>query len=132
MEGYVGEVCLCHLQHVVAVSKENVSAFFVNCHELLFASFEGSESFGFVAFNPACFVEADGFPSALCAVFVEESVLYDFELELSDGAYYLSVVELVYKHLRYTFVHELPYAFVELLLLHGVGVFDVFEHFGAE
>ena len=105
MKCYVGEVCLCHLQDVVAVGKEYVSSFFVDCHELLFASFESSESFGLFAFDPAGFVEADWFPSALCAVFVEETVLYDFELELSYGSDYFSVVELVYKHLRDAFVH---------------------------
>ena len=90
---------------------------------------------GFVArhgFYPAGLVEADGFPAALGAIFVLEAVLNDFELQLSDGADDLAIVELIDEELCHAFVHELVDAFLQLLGLHRVGVLDVLEHLGRE
>ena len=127
-----GEVVLRHLQDVVGVGKEDVASLGVGGDVLVLAFFECFEGGFVVGFDPARFVQRDGFPAALCAVFVEEAVLDDFELELSDGADDFASVELVGEELGYAFVHELVYAFVELLGFHRVGVLDVFEHFGGE
>lgn len=126
------EVVLCHLEYVGAVGQEYVAALFVACHVLVFAFLEVVE-FGFVvAFYPAGFVEAERLPAAFGVVFFFEAVLDDFELELAYCADYFAVVELVGEELGHAFVHELLDAFAELFLLHGVGVFDVFEHEGGE
>ncbi len=58
--------------------------------------------------------------------------MYHLKLQLSHGADDFPSVELVYEHLRHSFVHELVYAFVQLLALHRVVVLDVFEHFRGE
>lgn len=111
---YFWEVALGHLQHVVGVGQEYIAAFTVNSHKLVFAFLESCEGFGVVAFDPACLVERNRFPAALGAIFVEQTILYDLKLELTYGAYDLSAVELVYKELGYTFVHQLLNAFFKL------------------
>ena len=130
VEFYLWEVGLCHLQDVSGVGEEDVAAVAVYSHKLVFALFEGSQGFRVVALYPAGFVESEWFPAALCAVFVKQTVLYNFELQLSHGADDFAAVELVDKQLSHAFVHELFHAFIELLGLHGVAVFDVFKHFG--
>ena len=44
-----------------------------------------------------------------------KTILYNFELKLAYGTDDAAVVELVYKHLGHTFVHELLDAFLKLL-----------------
>lgn len=132
MEADLGEVALGHLEDVAGVGEEYVAAVAVYCHELVLALLEGGEGFGIVAFDPAGFVERDRFPAALCSVFVKQAVLDHFKLELTYGADDLAAIELVDKQLGHTFVHELLDAFLELLRLHRVGVFDVFEHLWRE
>lgn len=56
MEADFGEVRLCHLEDVVAVGKEDISAFFVGCHELMFPLLEGFEGGFVVTLNPAGFI----------------------------------------------------------------------------
>ena len=46
---------------------------------------------------------------------MQQPILYDFKLQLSDSADNLAAVELVYKQLCNAFVHELLYAFFQLL-----------------
>ena len=132
VEADFGEVSLGHLEDVVGVGEEDVAALFVYGHELMLALLEGGERFGVVAFDPAGFVEADRLPATLRAIFVEEAILDDFELELTDGADDLATVELVGKQLCNAFVHQLAHTLVELLLFHRVGVLDIFEHLGRE
>lgn len=132
MEANLGEVGLGHLEDVVAVCQEDVTSLFVSGHVLAFALFEGFERRRIVAFYPASFVETDGLPAALRAVFVKQAVLYHLELELPHGADDFASVEGVGEHLGDAFVHQLGYAFFELLRLHRVGVLDVLEHFRGE
>ena len=57
VEADFGEVGLGHLEDVVGVGEEYVSAFAVDCHKLMFAALEGFEGIGIVALYPACFVK---------------------------------------------------------------------------
>ena len=98
----------------------------------MFALFESIKSSGIIALNPTSFVEVERLPAALCAIFVEQSILDYFKLELSDGADEFATVKLIDKQLSHTFIHKLLNAFVELFGLHGVGVFDVFKHLRRE
>lgn len=100
-----GKVRTGHLENVVGVGEEDVAAHGVGGHELVFALFEGFEGLGVVAFNPAGFVERDGFPAALGAVFMEKSVLDNLKLKLPDSADNLASVELVDKQLCDSLVH---------------------------
>ena len=95
MEFYFREVGLSHLKHIVAICEEYVATLFVGGHELVLTLLECSKSLLVVAFNPACFVEADRLPTALCAILVEEAILDYFKLELTDRADNLAIVELV-------------------------------------
>lgn len=63
---------------------------------------------------------------------MEQPVLNHFKLKLTYGADYFPTIELIGKHLSYTFVHQLTDTFIELLGLHGVGIFYIFEHLGGE
>ena len=132
VEADVGEVVLGHLQDVVGVGQEDVAALLVGSHVLLLAALEGGKLFFVVALYPAGFVEADGFPAALGAILVQQTVLYYLELQLADGAYDLAAVEGGGEELRHALVHELADAVVELLGFHGVGVLDVLEHLRRE
>lgn len=132
MEFYFGEVVLSHLEDVVGVSEEYVASFAVDSHELEFTFFEGGECFGIVTFNPTGLIERQGFPTALRAILMKQTVLYDLKLKLADSSYNLTAVELVDKQLRHAFVHELLYALVELFGFHRVAVLDIFEHFRRE
>ena len=61
-----------------------------------------------------------------------QAVLDDLELELSHRSDDLTTVELAHKELRYTFVHELVDTLIELFLLHGIRIVNVFEHLRRE
>ncbi len=63
---------------------------------------------------------------------MQQTVLYHLELQLPYGADDFASVELIGEQLRHTFVHELTNPFVKLFGFHGVGVLNVFEHFGRE
>ena len=132
METDVLKVLLCHLQHVARVGEEHVAPVAVLGHVLVFALLEKFELRRVVAFNPAGLVKVDRLPAALGVVFVLKAILYHLKLQLAYGADNLAAVELIDKQLRHAFVHQLLDAFVELLRLHRVGVFDVFEHLGRE
>ena len=82
-----------------------------------------------VGFYPASFIKADRLPAATSVVFVFETILYDFKLQLPDGADDLAAVELIDKQLSHSLVHELVDTFLELFRAHRVVVFNVFEHF---
>ena len=95
MEFYFWEVGLSHLKHIVAISEEHVTTFFVGGHKLVFTLLECSECLLVVTFNPASLVEADWFPTALCTILMEKSILDNFKLELTDRTDNFAVVELV-------------------------------------
>lgn len=132
MEADFGEVILGHLEHIAGVGEEYIAPLFIDCHELVLAFFEGCKRFGIVALDPAGLVERYWFPTTLRAIFVEQTILYDFKLELSDSSDDLTAVELVDKQLCDTFVHQLLYALVKLLGLHWVGILYIFEHLRRE
>ena len=71
-------------------------------------------------------------PAALGVVFVLQAILNHLKLQLSHCSYDLTVVELVDKQLRHTFVHQLVNTFLKLLGLHGVIILNIFEEFGRE
>ena len=132
VEANILEVVLRHLEDVARIGEEDVAPLTVFRHVLVLALLEVFEFGGIVAFNPAGLVERDGFPTTLGIVFVLQSVLDDFKLELAYGANDFTPVKLVNKELRYAFVHELLNTLLELLGLHGVGILDVLKHFGRE
>ena len=132
VEGDFREVLLCHLQDVVAVSKEYVTAFAVECHELVLALLERFQRVLVVTLDPACLVQVQGFPSALGAILVQQAVLDNLKLQLSYRADDLATVQLADKELRHTFIHKLINAFFQLFLLHWIGIVDVFEHLWRE
>ena len=77
------EVHLGHLKHIATVGQEDITTFAVLRHVLVLAFLEGFEFFGIVALYPACLVETDRFPTALGIVFVLQTVLDHFELQLT-------------------------------------------------
>ena len=130
MEFNFGKILLSHREHVVGIGKENVAPLTVKSHELVLAVLESLQSVIIVTFNPASFVKVNGIPPATCAILMKQAVLNDFKLELPDGAYDFAIIELVYKKLCDTLVHELFYTLVQLLGFHGVAILDLLEHFG--
>ncbi len=132
MEFDVREIVLSHLQHVARVGEKHVATLYVGSNELVFPLLESLESFFIVAFNPTGFIERNRFPATLGAIFVEQTILYDFELELSDSADNLATIELVDEQLRHALIHELVYTLFELLRFHRVGILNVFEHLWRE
>ena len=119
------EVHLSHLQYVTRIGQENVAAFAVLGHVLVFTFLEGIQFGRIVAFNPAGFVQTDGLPTALGIVFVLQTVLDHLELQLSYRTDNLAAVELIDKQLCHTFVHQLVDTLGQLFLLHGVSILDV-------
>ena len=98
METYFREVGLCHLEQVSALSEEHIAAIFVDCHILELTAFEVFEFGWVVRFNPACFEERHRFPTALCAILVEEAVFDYFELELTYSTNDFAVVGIYGKN----------------------------------
>jgi len=132
MEAYVLEILLRHAQHITRVSEEHIAPLTVFRHILIFALLERLELAFVIAFHPARLVQMHWFPTTTSTILVLQAVLYDLKLQLSHRADNLSAVELVDKQLRNTLVHKLVDAFLQLLRLHWVVVFDVFEHLGRE
>ena len=126
------KIVLRHSEYERGISEENVAAFAVKSHKLMLTLLECFKGNGVIALNPASLIHRHRFPAALCAIFVQQTVLDNFELKLSDSADNLAAVELVCEELCYAFVHELLNTFVELLGFHGVGVLDIHEQFRRE
>ena len=124
------EIALCHLQNVVRISQEYISALAVFRHKL--SLLERLELCRVVAFNPTCLVEAGWFPTALCIVLVFKTILNNLELQLTYSTNQLTTVELVYEELCNALVHKLFDTLVKLLCLHWVGIFDILEHLWRE
>ena len=132
MEFNFREVRLRHLQHIIGIGKKYVAPVTVQRHKLMFALFKRCQGIGIVALNPACLVEMYRLPSALRAVFVEQTLLYNLKLQLSDSADKLAAIKLVDKQLRHALVHQLLDARGQLLGLHRVGVLDILKHLWRE
>ena len=115
MEAYLREIGLRHLKHIVGICKKHVAPVAVNSHKLMLALLERLQGIGIVAFYPTCLVEANRLPAALSAIFVQQTVLDDLELQLSDCSYYLPAVELVDKQLGNTLIQKLLYTLVKQL-----------------
>ena len=63
-----GEVALCHLEYIARIGEEYVASLAVESHKLVLAALEGFERVGIVALYPACLVEVNRLPAALCAI----------------------------------------------------------------
>ena len=101
------EVHLSHLKYIAAISQEHIATFAVFRHVLELAFLEGFEFFGVVALYPTSLVQADRLPTALGIVFVFQTVLDNFKLELAYRTDNLATIELVDEQLGYPFVHQL-------------------------
>lgn len=111
----LGKIILSHLEHIVGVGEEHISAFFIYGHKLMLTLFECVKSLLIITFNPACFIQRYWLPSALCAILMQESVLYDFKLKLTHGTNKFTTIELVDKQLSHALVHKLLNTFFKLL-----------------
>ena len=94
MELDVLEVHLSHLKHIATVGQEDITAFAILRHVLVLALLEGFEFFSIIALYPTSLVQADRLPTALGVVFVLQTVLNDFELQLPHRTDNLAPVEL--------------------------------------
>ena len=131
MEFDIGEILLCHHQHIAGIGQIDIAALFVERHILSFTAFEVFKSGSIVAFYPASLIEADRFPLTLRTVFVEQAVLDHFELQLSDRTDNLTSVELVGKELGDAFIHQLLDALVQLLAFIG-SAFSIYLNISGE
>ena len=57
-----------------------------------------------------------------------QPVLDHLELQLTYRTDDLPAVQLAHEELRHTFVHQLVDTFLQLLLLHRIGVVNILEH----
>ena len=126
------EVLLSHLEHIARVGQEDVPTLFVLRHILILALLKGLELGRIVARYPAGFIKMYGLPTALGVVLVFQTVLNNLELQLTHSTDNLTVVELIDKQLGHTLVHKLVNALLQLLGLHGIIVFNIFEQLGRE
>ena len=85
MELDMFKVHLCHLKHITTVGKEYISSFAVLCHILVFTFLECFKFFRIVTFYPACLVKTYRLPTALGIVFIFQTVLDYFKLQLTYG-----------------------------------------------
>ena len=89
------EVLLSHLQDVVGIGKEDIAPLPVACHILVLALLESVQLMFVITLYPTCLIEREGFPAALGAILVFQSVLDDLELQLTYGSDDLPAIELV-------------------------------------
>ena len=94
------EVHLRHLQHISAVRQDHIPTLAVFRHVLVFALLEGFQFSRIIALNPAGFIQTERLPTALRTVFVLQTILDDFELQLPHRTDNLTPVELVDEQLR--------------------------------
>ena len=118
------KVHLCHLKHISTISQEHISSLAVLSHILVFTFLECFKFFRIITFYPASLVKTYRLPTALGIVFIFQTVLDYFKLQLTYGTDNLATVELVDKELCHTFVHKLVDTLVELFCLHRVGILD--------
>ena len=115
MEFEFGEILLRHVKHIARISQKHISAFTVQRHILLLSTLKRFQSLLVVALNPASLIQVNGFPSTACAIFMKQTILNYFKLELTYGANNLAIVELIDKELSHTLVHQLLDTLVQLL-----------------
>ena len=60
---------------------------------------------GIITLHPTGFIEAQRLPTTLGSIFVFQSVLNNFKLQLPHGTYNFTSVKLVDKQLCHTFIH---------------------------
>ena len=63
---------------------------------------------------------------------MQQAIFNDFKLKLANRSDNFATIKLVGKQLRYAFVHQLVHSFSQLFRFHGIGIFNVAEHFGRE
>ena len=107
MEFYMLKVLLRHGKHIAAVGQEDITAFDVFSHVLVFAFFEVFQFSRMLRLYPAGFMQMHGFPTAFGIILVLQTILDDLELQLSHGAHDFATVELIDKQLRHTLIHQL-------------------------
>ena len=125
-------ILLRHIQHISAVGHKDITAFLVVRHVLRLTFFEHIQLGIVIALNPTGFVHLERLPFAFSLIFVLQAVLNDFKLQLSYRSDDFASVELADKELRHTFIHELVDSLIELFLLHGIRIVNVFEHLRRE
>lgn len=107
METDFREIALRHLQHITRIGQKYIATISIFGHKLVFTFLEIFKSFDIVALDPAGFIEADGFPTALSPILMQQPVLNDLKLQLTYRTDNLATVELIDKHLGHTLVHQL-------------------------
>ena len=118
------EVLLRHRQHITGVCQEY--------HILILALLEVLQLRCIIALNPARLIQVYGFPATFGVILVLQSILDDLELQLTNGTYNLTAIELVDKQLGNALVHQLVNTLLQLLRLHGIVVLNVLEQLRGE
>ena len=126
------EVHLCHLKYIIAISQEYIPSFTILGHILIFTFFESFQFSRIIAFYPTSLVQTYRFPTARSIILVQQTILDDLKLQLSDCTDNLATVELIDKQLRHTFIHQLVDTFCQLFLLHRIGILNILEHLRRE
>ena len=121
------EVLLSHTQHIARISEEHIAALNILCHILILTLLEVLQFLLIVSLNPTCLMQMNRLPTALGIVLVLQAILYNLELQLTDGTHDATTIELVDEQLCHTLVHQLLQTLLELLALHWVIVLDVLE-----
>ena len=132
MELDVFEIFLGHREDVARIGEEDITALLILRHILVLALLEVLKLCVIIALDPTGLIEMNGLPTALRVVLVLQTILDNLELQLTHRTDDLTVVELVDKELRHTFVHQLIDTLLKLFGLHGVVVLDVFEELWRE
>ena len=76
------EVHLCHLKYIIAISQEYIPSFTILGHILIFTFFESFQLFRIITFHPTSLIQADRLPSAFCIIFIFQTILDHFKLQL--------------------------------------------------
>ena len=132
MEPDLREVRLRHLEDIARVGEEDIPILHILGHILVLTLLEGIQRLRIVALDPASLVEVDRLPATLRVVLMQQAVLDDLELELSDRTDDLATVELVGEDLGNTLAHQLFDTLCQLFRLHRVIILYVFEHLRRE
>ena len=126
------EVLLRHREHIATVGQEHIPTLLILGHILVLALLEVLQFLRIVTLNPTSLIEMYGLPTALGVVLVLQTVLNHLELQLTNGADDLTVIELVDEQLGHTLVHQLVDTLLELLGLHRVIVLDILKQLWRE
>ena len=127
MEADILEVLLRQRQRIACVGQEYIATMFIDSHIGVLAAFEVGKLLLIVALDPACLVDRDWLPTALCAILMLQAVLDYLELQLTYRTDNLATIQARSKELSYTLIHQLINALCQLLELHRVGILDIAE-----